>query len=247
MDDNAPTDIPGLFSFLKERFNDLEQSQNARFDELNNKVKEYEGRFKALEEYIEDNNKEICDRLSAIEKKQEESDALREKVNKLEDKLLFSELKSKKQNVIIFNMPQNDVHEKPEVSMQLVRHFLDDILQVQVDITVLEAHRLRRRNKSRTGPLPLIFKLLRVGDKKVMKDNLKKLTVYNEGKEKSDSIFVEFDHYPELFKTHKDELKDEFYKAKKNGLKPSWSVDFNTAQLCLKVGTKTYRPRTSTK
>ena len=204
-------------------------------------------RFKDLEEYIEDNNKEICDRLSAIEKKQEESDALREKVNKLEDKLLFSELKSKKQNVIIFNMPQNDVHEKPEVSMQLVRHFLDDILQVQVDITVLEAHRLRRRNKSRTGPLPLIFKLLRVGDKKVMKDNLKKLTVYNEGKEKSDSIFVEFDHYPELFKTHKDELKDEFYKAKKNGLKPSWSVDFNTAQLCLKVGTKTYRPRTSTK
>ena len=136
---------------------------------------------------------------------------MRDRVNDLENKLLFSELKSKKQNVIIFNIPQKDVHEKPDVSMNLVNHFLYGIFKVQDDITVQEAHRLRRRNKNKTGPLPLIFKLLRVGDKYIMKEKLKNLTAYNKGKEKRAAVFAEFDHYPEKFKTLKDELKDEFY------------------------------------
>ena len=243
MDENqVPTDIIGLFTYMKGRFDGLEDSQKEGFEEINRKLEAHDEKFEALDHRMNREKAENDARFTAIEEKQKDVDDLLEKVDNLQKKVLFSELKSKKQNVIVFKMPQTDVNEKPEDSMLKVDTFLYNILQIPNNITILEAHRLRRKDKNKKGPLPLIFKLLHVGDKSLMKQNLKNLSEYNEGKEKSEVVSVEFDHYPEVFKQHKDLLKDAFYKAKKKGLKPRWFVDFDQAQLCLKAGTKTLRP-----
>ena len=214
MGEEVPKDIPGLFLYLKKRFDTLEEDQSVKFNEINEKLKVVDSRLEANETRMVEENDAMRERIKVLEEKQVENNVLQGKVADLENKLLFAELKSKKQNVIILNMPQSDVREKADVSMKHVETFLYSILRIDTRITILEAHRLRRKNKTKTGPLPLIFKLLHVGDKQVMKDKLSNLTVFNSKNDKSDAVFVEFDHLPVKFKEDKDTLKDDFYHEK---------------------------------
>ena len=171
MGEEVPKDIPGLFLYLiKKRFDTLEEDRSVKFNEINEKLKVVDSRLEANETRMVEENDAMRERIKVLEEKQVENNVLHGKVADLENKLLFAELKSKKQNVIILNMPQSDVREKADVSMKHVETFLYSILRIDTRITILEARRLRRKNKTKTGPLPLIFKLLHVGDKRVMKD-----------------------------------------------------------------------------
>ena len=94
-------------------------------------------------------------------------------------------------------------------------------------------------------PLPLIFKLGSLIDKKVIYDHLKNLKVYNASREGGKKIFVIMEHLPEKMQKNRDSLLPIFKEAKKTipFLKRQWFADRDSGEFCLKIGDIVHRPK----
>ena len=62
------------------------------------------------------------------------------------------------------------------------------------------------------------------------------MTEFNDGKLKENKLFVELNHLSELLKKDRNELLDDFNKARTDKLKPKWVLDSNEGINCLKIG-----------
>ena len=105
MGDIIPTDISSLFTFVKERLDELEEVQNKRFTDLNEKLGEFDQKLDALKEMMDECNKEISARLISLDAKQEEH-GLFEKLKDLEVKVVSLDLKGKT-NMLLFILSRN--------------------------------------------------------------------------------------------------------------------------------------------
>ena len=189
-------------------------------------------------------------RISSLESKY---NALIEKENKrirdveqLRIDALFRDMMSKRWNIHVFNMTEAAVWESKEQSLDVVLRFLRDVLKIPHDIAISDAHRLpNSATTTRTGPRPLIFKLQKLFDKKLIADNLKNLKQYNENLPVGKRVFVELDHLPQRWKDDKRSLKDEAKEARQSGLKPRFKPNRVTGEYCLYIGNNVLRPKPS--
>ena len=149
---------------------------------------------------------------------------------------MLQECHSKRYNIIVYKVPQEDTWEKIFVSESKVRTFLRDMVRIDEADTCLIADCHRLRTYSGRMPQPLIFRVGSMSIKRKIANNLKNLSTYNANLDKKDKVFVELDHLPERLKKDKKLLEEQFKVARIAGKKPSWVRNDKVGMLCLKVG-----------
>ena len=158
---------------------------------------------------------------------------------------LANELNSNRNNVIIDDVAKQNVIEKPEESEKLVRDFLTNTLKMQNadNILISDAHRLAVSSSYEgTRPPALIFKVVRLMDKRLIANHLSNLKDVNATLPKGKKFFVNLTHLPKQLESDKKSLKDKFDAARKAKKKPSFKFDRKTGLYCLHVGNVVYKP-----
>ena len=182
---------------------------------------------------------------------QQYKDALK----KLEVQKVLTELLNKRWNIIIHGIDQNlnndgsNKWESRPDCLTKVQHFLRDVLLIDSDkveeIVITDAHRQSVKNPKPGRPLPLIFKLGSLIDKKVIYDHLSNLSTFNAERNDRQKVWVVMQHLPEEMRNDHKSLLTIFKEAKKN--KPNekrvWFADRESAEYCLKVGNTVYKPK----
>ena len=110
---------------------------------------------------------------------------------------------------------------------------------------ITDAHRQNVKVPKFGRPLPIIFKLGSLIDKKVIYDNLKNLALYNATLDKGKKVFVVMEHLPEEMQADRKSLLTVHKEAKQTtpNLKRSWFADRDTGEYCLRVGDVVHRPK----
>ena len=125
-----------------------------------------------------------------------------------------------------------------------MENLLYDILKIEGNIMISDAHRLPKSNTSKRHR-PLIFKLSRILDKRKIAESLPKLKIYNKDQFYGNRIFIDLDHLPSKWKQDRYSLKKEFKTAWEAKLKPTFKPDRKTGEYCLHVGNRIIRPNPS--
>lgn len=199
---------------------------------------------------IQEDYTELKEKVDAVQALPARVTAVEEKVNSMQSlkaeyeeairqynlKSLLQECHSKRQNVLVFNIPQVEVWEKILDSEKKVREFLRDIVKVDEADTCVIADCHRLRTAKMRMPLPLIFKVGSMTLKRKIADNLKNLTTYNAGKEKKNKVFVELMHLPKRLSDDKKLLQTQFDDARIAKRRPTWIRNDEVGMLCLKIG-----------
>ena len=218
--------------------NDKLDAVDAKFDKLETKhnildakVTNIDNRLKLVEET---HNQMI------VAKQEYEQSALKAHISSL-----ATELNNKRFNVIIDGIQKIDVIETPEASEKLVKEFLVDTLKVENgnDIVISDAHRLTvSRNYNGQRPPALIFKLVRLLDKRTIAKSLPNLKDINASLPTGKKIFVNLNHLPRELENDRKSLKVKFNDARKQKLKPTFKFNRITGQYCLHVGNVIHTP-----
>ena len=152
-----------------------------RLDENIYKLSEYvEGRLNNAIRKIEENEKTlftVMGFITVLEK------SLMHPETKYIREQLLSDHYSKRNNLIIYGLTEQDQIEDRMKSLQLVKNFLKVQLKIDQDISIVDAHRLRSSKsnedriftRSTTKSKTLIFKLSNIFDKDLIMKNLKNL------------------------------------------------------------------------
>ena len=150
---------------------------------------------------------------------------------------------SKRNNLIIYGLPEQDQTEDRNKSLQLVKKFLKVQLKIDQEIAIVDAHRLRssKSNDDRTitrssmKSRPLIFKLSNIFDKDLIMTNLKNLKPMDSATKQK--IYVN-QHLPAAMVKQKAVLFEKFKQARKDRKRTRCGIDYNTANYCLYIGDK---------
>ena len=106
----------------------------------------------------------------------------------------------------------------------------------------MDAHRLRVKKPRLGRPLPLIFKVATIGQKRLIAKGLASLKLINSGKDNRDKIWVDLDHLPEQMQQDRDALKSQYLSARAGRKKPFWRADRDTGKYCLYFDDKKHWP-----
>jgi len=133
------------------------ESLEGRHNELVLEVREHDDRLQTLERKYDDLMRMELQRVCDVEAMKIDA--------------LYREMHSKRPNILIYGIEEENAWESREQSEIMVTKFLKDTLNIDQTISISDAHRLPL-SKGKTGPRPLIFKLQKLLDKKVIGDNL---------------------------------------------------------------------------
>ena len=164
---------------------------------------------------------------------------------KAEVSSLSHELNSKRFNIIVDGIPKADLFETPEASEVVVRDFLKNTLRIpnSDNIGISDAHRLSVSNSYQgIRPPALIFKLIRLLDKKLISDNLRNLKAHNAALPKGKRIFVTLNHLPPQLESDRKSLNSTFQTARKAKRKPRFRFNRQTGEYCLLIDNEVHRP-----
>ena len=210
---------------------------------------------------IEQKVTNVDTRLVTMEQK---VDGLTERVNKLEDEAktidsleakykhgirnneisrIRNEENSRKYNVIIDNVTQDDMFETREDSVKKVRDVLTNVLQINDagQIGIADAHRL----PTSKGRSPLIFKLRSMTDKDLIWKNIMHVKTFNNKQANNNNkVYVNMHHYPAKLQRDKASLLEIFKKYRDRRVKTRWQYNKKSGELCLHVGQRVIRPPT---
>ena len=174
--------------------------------------------------------------------KQEYIDA----VEKYRVHMLLNEKLSKRWNIIIEGILQERnedgtlMWESRLDAVVKVQKFLRDVLKIEDDIIITDAHRMSVKLPRKGRSLPLIFKLSSLVDKGKIYKALHHLKTYNE--DAIEKIFVTMEHLPDQMQKERRSLLDKFKQARLDKLKPIWFADRVTGQYCLRIGNVIHKP-----
>ena len=147
---------------------------------------------------------------------------------------------AKKQNLIIYGIPESNHNESKEETLQIVNEFLKQQLKINQNIILIDAHRLKAKKFDTSKPTtrstsqdrPIIIRLSNLFDKDLILRSLKNLKPTGSIKQK---IFVN-QHLPASMFNQKKKLNEQYRKAKSEKLSPRWFIDFLSGNYCLDVG-----------
>ena len=203
----------------------------SKHDLLDTKVMDIDDRLKLVE---------VTQNQMVLTKKAYEKAALKVQISSL-----ANEINNKRFNIIIEGVPKSEVIETPEASEELVRDFLVNILKIDNghDIGISDAHRLAVSGKYKgQRPPALIFKLIRLLEKRVIAKHLSNLKAHNAKLPTGNKIFVNLNHLPMELEKDRKSLKSKFDDARKEKRKPKFKFNRETGLYCLHVGTAIHMP-----
>ena len=185
-------------------------------------------------------------RIGVLEKKYNQLISMEKQrvhdVKRLKIDAMYREMHSKRGNVHVFGLEERSAWETKVESADIVSAFFKDALQISEDIGISDAHRLPL-SANGTGPRPLILKLQKLLDKKLIADNLKNLKSFNKDKPVGSRVFIELDHLPQKWRDDKRLLKDKAKEARQAGLKPRFKPNRESGDYCLHVGKHVFCPK----
>ena len=219
---------------------------------LDSNIKRLDENIARLKAFVDVRLEAIDDQINITFKKIQENEnlmisknlAMEEKFKTLETKYIkervLADLYSKRNNLIIYGLPETDQIEDRSKSLQLVKNFLKAQLKIEQDISIVDAHRQRSsKNKedrvytrSTTKSRPLIFKLSNIFDKDVIMTNLKNLKPMDSSIKQK--IYVN-QHLPAAMVKQKAVLFEKFKQARNDRKRTRWGIDYNTANYCLYI------------
>ena len=138
--------------------------QNTKIEaKLDSSIHRLEQKLENLTQYVNQQLEFAKQKTSLVEiKLQTETEKFKTFEKKYVKDQILSDLHSKRNNLIIYGLPERDQNEWRDKSRQLVKNFLKDQLKIDQDIAVVDAHRLRPRETNDGKPIksrPLLFKL----------------------------------------------------------------------------------------
>ena len=239
--EQALTNILTRLTSIDSKISTIEDSVSAidiKMDNFNARLQKVESGYTALETKVANVERTNTAVLSLDEQ-------YKEAIRKTEVARVLNELHNKRLNVIMHNIAQStsNAWENWETLRDKVIAFLRDTLKLDVtNIVIVDAHRLRVKKPRHGKPLPLIFKVATMGQKRLIAKGLKELKAFNSGKEKHDRVWVDLDHLPEKMQNDKTALKSLFLKARAEKKKPNWRADRETGDYCLFFDDKKHWP-----
>ena len=148
---------------------------------------------------------------------------------------ILSDLYNKRNNLIIYGLPERENNERRDKSRQLVNNFLKDKLKIDHDISILDAHRMGthvtndgKHIKSR----PLLFKMASIFEKDLIMSNLNNL---KRAVQSTRQIVYVKQHLPASMAQQKARLHNKFKDAQKAKRRTKWKVDYSSADYCLYI------------
>ena len=135
---------------------------------------------------------------------------------------IANEANSKRLNLLIHGLDENDVWEKKETDLLIFKIFLQEGLNLNLqDINIIDIHRLSQWPISKQGKRlirPIIAKLSNFFEKQQILSACKFLKTFNDIRKvaNSQSVYVT-EHLPKLFQ----EQKNHYFR---NSKKPKWKI-----------------------
>ena len=213
----------GRWQLVLERLNKLDNIESSisnvegSVNEMNNKMDSFNSRLLVVES-------DCTDLKNRMEKVEGTNNAVltldkqyKEAIRKTNVSRILNDLHNKRLNIIAHNVPKStgNAWETWEESRDKVTEFIRDTLKVDITkIVIVDSHRLRVKNPRFGKPLPLIFKVATIGQKRLIAKGLTHLKDYNSNKDKQDKIWVDLAHLPEQMQQDRDALKSKFLEAR---------------------------------
>lgn len=222
---------------IEERLSALETSVNSKVESLTEDVDN-------LKSATNENKVRADNNAAEIVKLRQE---LESHVSDVKKKAVLRDLKSREHNLVIGNIPDGNAWETRERSMQLVRKFLKDLFAINSQkndnfdpntIVIEDAHRIPQNpttffQTNENGRRKMVIRVSTILEKQLILKRCVDLKVLNLNKTKYEKLFVD-KHYPKEMQDQQKILRPKFNEFRKNKVKVKFSVDFNSAQLCIK-------------
>ena len=219
---------------------------NTNLKKTNDKLAELQSSHNKLGDEMTQLKTHLKEREAAVDQRLDQIDAKYAKaLQKAENSVLAAELNSKRYNIVVEGIPKSDLNESWDDCVALAKDFLKDTLGIRKadDIAICHAHRLAVSSKYQgSRPPPLIFKIIKLLDKKIIADHLRNLKEVNKYLANDRKIFVKLNHLPSLLQKDEVSLKTLFNDARLAKKKPKFKFHRETGEYRLHVGQKVHRP-----
>lgn len=223
-----------------------------------------EKRFKAVEEKVERIESDVATNSSAINNQNLKIEKLESQISELQDfvvktkiETVNKEVHGRRYNLIFGNIKDSCAWETPEKAEKLVRELLHEInfpvndqdtnMLHPNDIVIKEVHRLpqnpmkfnfsgfnekSKKPQSKNRLMVVKFAMMTDIDMILRKSpNLKKI---NDGRLPHERYYID-KHLPKCLQDQKNKLRTQFNQLKKDGKKPRFRYDLETASMFIKV------------
>ena len=149
-------------------------------------------------------------------------------------------------NVIVRNLSEvlegNEKWETTSKSIERAYYVLENIFNIERanDITLATAHRLP---STKAGPKPLIFKLAKLHDKKILWDHIKNIKKFNATMTEGHKVYVQMVQLPAKLAQDRASLQEDYDIAVANGSSPKWRYLKKSGQYCYVIDNMYYKPK----
>ena len=203
---------------------------------LDSCIHRLEQKFVNLEKHVNQQLQLAERKTDLIELKlKTETDELKTFEKKCARDQILSDLYSKRNNLIIYGLPERENNERRDKSRQLVKNFLKDKLKIDQDISILDAHRMGPHVTSEGKHIksrPLLFKMASIFEKDLIMSNL--INLKPAALTTRQIVYVK-QHLPACMAQQKARLHGKFKDAQKAKQKTRWKIDYTTADYCLYI------------
>ena len=231
-------------------------------DSLKSKLRNFEHKYHTLNEKILEQDEAIRALENQLKKKSRSSWLFQstKRIEDLEKKALSRESDSKRLNLVIHGLKENNGLNKETKSdpQKFFDNFVVEGLQMDPEkITLVDIHRLPQHQITKNGKRvtrPIIIKLANALDKHYIMKNVKHLKTYNESlnqttfepgtsfraKSMTKSNFFITDHFPQKFYEQKMNLMTKFKESRVAGDRTRWGI--SNGSCCLFINDKKVDP-----
>ena len=169
---SVPTSVTGIFNELKGMFTNLSLQMTAKMDSVLSEICAVKHDLAETKRFVADIESAVNFNASQITSLEKETipkmnDEIETKISNVEEKLMLLELHQRKQNLLIYGMPDGKDEDIYKVVAMVICHFLNVSPEEARNIPIINAHRLpsARRDSQPTGPRPIIVRFSHMADR----------------------------------------------------------------------------------
>ena len=235
------------------------ESTTKRLTAVEKTVNTVVGDVSSLTATVNDNKNAAAESISAIDFRVGEIELavneLKAFKSKSEVAYILGDLYNKRFNILFHGFEDKNQEESMEDRLKNASIILNDILEIPNanDIVIVDTHRLpqtpivKRASRGPSKPVcrPVVIKVTTVEDRKRIFDAMQaKYNDINDTKDENEKLYATR-HLPKSMCEQRKNLLSKSKKARKEGKKTEWKIDYVTADYCLYIdGVKVPNPKT---
>ena len=233
-------------------------STNQKLTELEGKINTTEVNVGNLTTKVADHEEATTEKFSVVDERLTEIElsisSLNDFKSRTEKTMILNDLFHKRFNIMFHGFADSNQEESMEERLKNASTILNDYLDIPNanDIVIVDTHRLpqtpitRRASRGPAKPIcrPVVIKVSNVEDRKLIYDALKaKYESINDLRGDNEKFYATR-HLPKAMGEQRKRLLGKCKKARKEGKKTEWRIDYNTADYCLYIdGVKVATPK----